>query len=720
MGSIQTLGLNAPPEDYGAHFEKLPQPLQEALYNLTRTFGKQEMWPRRWEIKEARQQRFYSKNIQYLGDSNDDGNVYQVGPTGGGVNSSNAANEPNSKRVFNIYLGYKKSFVAVFSQNPANTRFEPEDPKQARDIQTAQAANKMRRVIEKFNNPKNIQMDVADLLWTDGRVVFVTDYVEDGERFGYDETGKPRGREVIEVFGVLETKVPIASRSIYEWPYACVSREYDVTNRKAKYDWVADKISAGVKGSLDEELSRNARIAVMDGTSVISQDGNSLANLVTEDRWWFRKSAFRSLADATREELEKIFPEGVRVTFIGSTMCEAKPESMNLHLEVLHANTGQGQNRSSLGKPEVPLQDSYNDCMNLTEETIRYGVPSTWYDQEAVDTDAIQEQISQPGNHLPAERQPGQKLEDSFYTEPQAEVSATTGEFLQNLQGPLSQFITGQQPALFGAQMEDQKTARGYAMARNQAMGLMAIVWIPFKEAYSKVMLQAVMASRSRTDNISVQLQSENGLNSTETVEVAIDDLSGNVLCFPETDENFPESWAEKSGKIMQLLEMAVTNPVAAQILMLPDNMAMVKDGLGLEDLVIPQADAQEKQLSEIAELLKLGQKLGQVPEQAAQATGVDPVQMDTQIGASMVPVDPIFDENEFEFAECKRWVNSPEGQKTKSENPTGFQLVKAHALAHQQVMQQQALQAQQQAAAQAAMMAPPDKPGASAPQGIQ
>jgi len=37
----------------------------------------------------------------------------------------------------------------------------------------------------------------------------------------------------------------------------------------------------------------------------------------------------------------------------------------------------------------------------------------------------------------------------------------------------------------------------------------------------------------------------------------------------------FPESWAEKSGKVMQLVEMAATNPVVAQILLTPDNMAM-------------------------------------------------------------------------------------------------------------------------------------------------
>jgi hypothetical protein len=711
MSAIQTLNLNAPEAekpDYGEHFEELPQPLKDALYNLTRTYSKQELWPRRWEVRSAQLQRLYSKNIQNLSGWDNDNGTYQVNASGnGGIIGSNSANQPTSRKVFNIYLGNKKSFTAVFSQNPANSRFEPKNPKEARDIKAAQAANSMRKVVEKFNNPKTLQMDVADLLWTDGRIVFVTDYIVDGEQFGYDESGKPMGREVVEVFGVLESKVLIASRNMREWPYCQISRELDVNITKDKYNWVADKITPGSKSSMDDDLSRNARISTMDATTSLSQDGSSLASICTEDRWWFRKAAFRNCNDIVRKQLEELFPEGVRVTFVGSTFCEAKPESMDLHLEVLHANTGKGQNRKSLGEIEVPVQDSFNECMNLAEETIRYGVPATWFDEETVDTDAIQEQISQPGNHLPANKKQGEKLADSFYTEPATELSTTTAEYLQNLQGPLSQFLTGQQPALFGAQMEDQKTARGYAMARNQAMGLMAIVWIPFKESYSKVMLQAVMASRNRSDDVAVQLSADNGLDSTETVEVAIDDLNGNVLCYPETDENFPESWAEKSGKVMQIVEMAATNPVVAQFLMLPDNLAMVKDALGLEDFVIPQADSQEKQLSEIAELLKLGKKLSQVPEEAVAQVGV-PEQLDMQIGQSMVPVDPVFDEHQFEFTECKRWINSPEGQRTKVENPTGFKLVQAHATQHQAIMQQQEAQAQMKAAAQAAMTSQP------------
>ena len=37
--------------------------------------------------------------------------------------------------------------------------------------------------------------------------------------------------------------------------------------------------------------------------------------------------------------------------------------------------------------------------------------------------------------------------------------------------------MLGTPPALFGASMEDQKTASGYAQAKNQAMGVKGIPW---------------------------------------------------------------------------------------------------------------------------------------------------------------------------------------------------------------------------------------------------
>ena len=58
--------------------------------------------------------------------------------------------------------------------------------------------------------------------------------------------------------------------------------------------------------------------------------------------------------------------------------------------------------------------------------------------------------------------------------------------------GPIAQFLTGLFPAVFGGEMETQKTASGYAMARDQALGRLGLVWRRLKAFYADVMLLGV------------------------------------------------------------------------------------------------------------------------------------------------------------------------------------------------------------------------------------
>ena len=62
----------------------------------------------------------------------------------------------------------------------------------------------------------------------------------------------------------------------------------------------------------------------------------------------------------------------------------------------------------------------------------------------------------------------------------------------QDLIGPVAQFLTGLFPAVFGGNMEDVKTASGYALARDQAMGRLGLVWRRTKQFYADVMLLGV------------------------------------------------------------------------------------------------------------------------------------------------------------------------------------------------------------------------------------
>src|SRR5207302_3885673 len=62
----------------------------------------------------------------------------------------------------------------------------------------------------------------------------------------------------------------------------------------------------------------------------------------------------------------------------------------------------------------------------------------------------------------------------------------------QDLIGPIAQFLTGLFPAVFGGEMENVKTASGYAMARDQALGRLGLVWRRLKTFYCDLMLLGV------------------------------------------------------------------------------------------------------------------------------------------------------------------------------------------------------------------------------------
>jgi hypothetical protein len=742
-------GIPADPEPEDPRNRQLEERLQKLLKRLCTEVSKRDIWARMWEIRDARLQRLYWRGIQNVGWSQDDLEYYLVSAQGKGaaISETNAANQPHSQLVFNLYQGYGKTIQAVFCQNQALLRFKAKEARNPRDTRAALEARKMQRAVESYNPPTVLQAEIARLLWTDGRVIAVTDYVEDGERFGYEEENypdeapegveeeqpkkTPNGQEVIEVGGKLEWKVPMSQKHFHDWGFAQEQREFDITKMKADYPHVADKLQAGAgpnAGSPEELYARNARMAAAEGTPSLIQSGEGFEHLVTRERTWFRPSFYTALQKDDADALRTKFPDGVCVTFIGETYCESKNCSMNDHLAVVHAIDGDGQDRPSLGANEVPVNEAFNEITNLELESYEYVVPVTWTKPGIIDLDALQEQENAPGQHYEIASDPNQQMPiaDYFYSEPPAQIPPSMPVFRENLQGPLSQFLTNAQPALIGAEMDNNKTASTYAMAREQAMGVMGLVWKPFKVFWATVILQAVRAAaHNRTKNFSATVSVPGKPDETEVIDIDVENLKGNLLCEPATDENFPESWTQKSNRYMALLDKSTQNPALGQVLLHPDNLQMGKDLIGLEDLVIPGADSAAKQQQEIEELLdsepipdeKAMQAQAAAQTVAAQGGVQMPAPAEPPMTAS-VPIDEEFDDHPSEYAECKRWINSPEGQKKKnSDDPSdvaGFQNVRMHALLHKAVMDKQ----QQQQAQQAALAMAAKAGGSAATQG--
>jgi hypothetical protein len=411
--------------------------------------------------------------------------------------------------------------------------------------------------------------------------------------------------------------------------------------------------------------------------------------LITFDRTWLRPWAFYSVEDQdVRRELLALFPDGCYVAFAGDAYCEARNESMDDHWRVLHALPGDGQNRPSVGDSLVQVQERYNVLSNMQAETYEYGIPPIYADPQVLDFDALANQVAEPAAHFPARARPGQPLAAGFFQPAPAQVPPDMIRHQQDLIGPVAQFLTGLFPAVFGGNMEDVKTASGYALARDQALGRLGLVWRRLKQFYGEVMLLGVESFRkNRPEDVDVPLLGPDGMLDARMIRVA--DLKGNIAVHPEADETFPRLKSQQRGVLQQLF--GLKDPLIQEAMADPANIGYIKNVLGLTELVVPGEDSRNKQLREIQVLLGAAPIVVEVPAAGDQKTAISDQEAggDThRVVLPSVAVDLLLDNHAVEFEECKRWANSEAGQSARMTNPAGFANVRAHAEAHLRAMQ--------------------------------
>ena len=411
----------------------------------------------------------------------------------------------------------------------------------------------------------------------------------------------PNGQEVITIVGGLELKTPPWANDMHEYPYLQWNMEVHQARLRAAYPHAADKIGAPVASGM-QEYERLARLAQSQG-GPLTEGGDFNINLITFQRTWLRPWSFFALEDKSlRDELLQLFPDGAYCAFAGDTYCESRNENMDDHWRVLHALPGDGSSgRPALGDSLISVQERFNTLSNLQIETYEYGVPPIYADSEVLDFDSLQTQTAEPGVHYPARAKPGQSLAAGFFQPEPAQVPPDLAQHAANLMGPIAQFLTGAFPALFGGSMANNDTAAGYSMARDQAMGRIGLVWRRMKFFHADVMLLAVDCFRTnRPHDVEVTLLGAGAAFESKWIRLA--DLKGNLFSYPETDEQYPTLWSQQRAVLLQLLNNP--DPQMQAVLAHPENMALIKRMIGLEELVIPDEESRTKQYREIAQLV--------------------------------------------------------------------------------------------------------------------
>ena len=491
----------------------------------------------------------------------------------------------------------------------------------------------------------------------------------------------PNGQEVITIVGGLELKTPPWANEMHEYPYLQWNMEVHLARLRAAYPHAADKIGPPVATSM-QEFERLARLAQSQG-GPLTEGGDFNINLITFQRTWLRPWAFFALDDkALRDQLLELFPDGAYVAFAGDVYCESRNENMDDHWRVLHALPGDGSSgRPALGDVMISVQERFNTLSNLQMETYEYGIPPIYADSEVLDFDSLQNQTAEPGAHYPARAKPGQSLAAGFFQPAPAEVPPDLAQHAANLMGPVAQFLTGAFPALFGGAMANNDTAAGYSMARDQAMGRIGLVWRRMKFFHADAMLLAVDCfRRNRPNDVEVTLLGAGAAFESKWIRLA--DLKGNLFSYPETDEQYPTLWSQQRAVLMQLI--ANPDPQLQAVLAHPENMALIKRLIGLEEFVIPDEESRTKQYREIAQLVAEAPVI-----KHDDTSGVE------LMLPSIMP-DEFADNHATELEICMRWFSSDGGQAAKIDAPAGYANVRAHAMFHREYLQKQQRLAQQ------------------------
>jgi hypothetical protein len=706
----------APPEkeDYGPWNENIPDELKDCIVKLAAHYCDEFRYPRRLEVMKAWQARSFWREMQHL-NWNWEGECWDVlGPTG--AKTSSDANKYDSAVMYttNTYQGFGESFMAIVTQSTPSLRFEPEDPEDAADIETAKAAEPMRRLIQHENDPIKLMTKAAYIAWTDGRIHGWTRWEVD------KRTGVPREMQSIE--GSMEVKVPVIYEEVCEYPYLQYSTEYHVSTVRDKVKKRAfkdpdyyKKIKGGSHGNGQDVYERTARISVKQGISMRSAGGDAYSSLVTTQRTWIRPTVFLEdeVDEKYRDQLIALFPKGLYVEVDNGTYTGSRDATMDDEWTVENIMEGDGSFRNAKGTCLVSVQERTNDVINITQDVYEKTQPASHWDDKLFDLDGMKRQRSMPGaryginqGELPA----GDQVSGHVFFEPAAQVSPDMLQYLKELMTDIPEFLTGISAILFGSDSSGDKSGKALSIQQAAAMGRIGLPFRVMKRFYAHMMEQAIRCgARNRKEDYVAGIPDQNG--NIETVAVRVGDLNGNMRCFPSKDENYPESWTAKRATYMTLLQEGNTDPTMKAILANPENQNLAKRLIGLDELTIPDAASWDKQMTEIALMLQVPAKppsIAQVPNPLQPQT-IETIPVPPQ---STLPIDKDYDNHMAEFLTVTIWVNSKKGQDAKAQKKPGFDNIRLHGLLHKaEIMKAMAAQAA------AAQPPPPPQPGgATAP----
>jgi DNA-directed RNA polymerase subunit RPC12/RpoP len=640
-------------------------------------------------------------------------------------------------RVINIIKAFGESFIASLSAATPKTRFFPDDADDPEDISTAKGASAITTLIEKQNAA---EMKLMKMLWTwynDG-VIFVYNFHKTDPSFGMgkkpvlqqseaeveyltcaecganlgdaDEESNAMGivecpqcgavaaparqtaieqvpilgfedyqrsKEIFNVYGILHVRVAPYAAEFEDSPYLVLEFEQNISMLRHLFPNSRSKISG--TSSATQSQSRWARL---------SEHGEGNSKLATVQVAWLRPWAFDILEDVNEAKyLKSKYEEGCKGTLISDEMVEYIPENVDEAWTVSESPSSLFIKDAAPVAGLIPIQDLRTDLTDLEVLNIEQSIPETFVDQDLIDADEYNKVRKAPGLVFPVKSAGEQKIADHFHTLSTATLSKEAEVLLQRLDQD-ARFVSGIFPAIYGgSQTEGSKTLGEYEMSRNQALQRLSIAWKIINALWPRVIKKCVMSfiKNMVADEKFVQRQG----NSFKNVWIRKAALNGKIgEVESETSEQFPTTWAQKRALLLELFNLH--NPQWDNTLADSHNLSLIHDTIAFPDLFVPGEDDRNKQLNEIAELLKSQPLPPQpVPDPITGEAVIDPStgQIKLSNPQSSVPIEYELDNHPIEAKACRDFLVSEAGQELKNTNKPAYMNIFLHMTEHLQAM---------------------------------
>jgi hypothetical protein len=622
----------------------------------------------------------------------------------------------------NKIRGDGRKLISIIGQKHPNVNAVPQNPRSEEDRAAAREYEKAAAVLREWWKMPELQMRAILYLYKYGTLFGFVRWVSDGHRYGYreepvyeqrevvaepgrytcpacggtqqadeipqacnqcgapaDSSGwvepekivvpvvvdtkrYPRGRVELTLTNMMHVRVPLHASSLEECDYLIY--EYEVPRHRAiaAFPDLRDKLQ-----NADSTGGSNA--GALARASIASPSGGRLqpANMVTYTLVWLRPAMFEAIEDAKlREQMKSNYPDGVRLTIVGDELVSMEADRIDDHWAFALSQPSDTVYSDPLLDDMIDFQDAYTDALTIAIETLQRGLPITLFSPDVIDPKKLAQTPALPAEMIPVRAGAGNNIQNAIVTVPTARFPDELPKFMAAFEEDVRD-ATGIRPELWGGGPAGG-TATEYIRRQNQALAQHGAEWLFLRQFWARMFDCGVRElARYAAEEIVVPTSEGSGATDVEVIDLAA--LQAGSAHF-ESDEAIPLNMAQQREYLQQLLTGMPPDVAQALGVFHPSNIGILRELLGLPDMVVPLEDAREKVAETINELLKDKPVPGP----------------DGQLMPSIMP-DDVEDDPSVVLEVCREWMQSPAGRRQKQKNPDGYANVRAYVMAVQAMM---------------------------------